>query len=70
MEYVCLILSLAPTGYYSDFFVYNPHTSAWTDISNGVSGTRPVEKVGCGLTVEGGKLFVFGGANDAGITFL
>ncbi len=60
---------MVPAGYHSDLFVYSPHKSAWTDISDGVSGIRPVEKFGCCLTVEGGKLFIFGGANDAGSTF-
>jgi N-acetylneuraminic acid mutarotase len=62
-------LTLVLSGFHNDFFVYNPHNSEWTDISDVVSGERPVEKFGCGVTVQGGKLFVFGGYNHAGITF-
>jgi hypothetical protein len=62
-------LTLGTSGFYNDFFVYNPHNSAWTDISDVVSGEKPVEKLGCGLTVEGGRLFVFGGYNHAGKPF-
>jgi hypothetical protein len=63
----CLIFCLFVSGYLNDLFEFDFPSSTWSDISDFVTGTKPVEKFSCRLIFEGGKLYVFGGANDAGI---
>ncbi len=57
---------MAP-GYLNDLFIFDFPSMAWSDISGLVSGVKPAEKFSCGLIVQDGKLYIYGGANDAGI---
>jgi hypothetical protein len=55
------------TGYLNDLFVFDFASKKWSDITGVVNGEKSVEKFSCRLIFENGKLYAFGGANDAGI---
>ena len=50
-----------------DLHVYDPVAMAWTDMSAAVSGTPPSPRYNHGFTSTGGRLYVHGGVNEAGI---
>ena len=58
---------LAP-GSLNDLLIFDYPSMAWSDISGVVSGVKPAEKYSCRLIVQDGKLYIHGGANDAGIS--
>jgi hypothetical protein len=53
-------------GYLNDVLIFDYPSMTWSDISGVVSGAKQVEKFSCGLLVQDGKLYIHGGANDAG----
>jgi hypothetical protein len=54
-------------GYLNDVLSFDYPSMTWSDISGVVSGVKQVEKFSCGLLVQDGKLYIHGGANDAGV---
>ena len=47
-----------------DFLVLNLTTMVWSNLSLAALGTPPPARFHHGVTVSGGRLFVFGGCND------
>jgi hypothetical protein len=48
----------------NDLHVYDPVAMAWIDLSIGLSSTSPSPRRDHGFASAGGKLYVYGGAND------
>lgn len=54
-------------GNLNDLFIFDIPSNKWSDITGAVSGAKSVEKFSSRLIFQDGKLYTFGGANDAGI---
>jgi hypothetical protein len=54
----------------NDLHVYDPVAGAWTELSTTVSGAPPSPRDSGGFASAGGRLYAFGGSDDAGGTAL
>jgi hypothetical protein len=49
-------------------FIFDYPSLTWTDTSSSVGGKTPLANVYLNIAVVGGKVYLFGGANEDGIT--
>ena len=47
----------------NDFYMLDPSTNTWSDLTNNISGQRPSPRSGHGFASANNKLFIFGGYN-------
>jgi hypothetical protein len=65
----CPLLSLSSAGRLSNLYSFDPDTTTWTLLSKEDSSDLPLSREGHGLTQDGGKLYVHGGAGNKGNAF-